>query len=359
MEIKEKQKSGTEFRLKGKCKMRIIKKTLIILTAVAMCSMLFACGGSDKNAENKDGLKDITVCLDWTPNTNHTGMFIALSKGYYEAEGLNVTIVQPPENGAVQACSAGQAQFAIDAQDTLAAGFTSDTPMEVTAVAALIQHNTSGIISHAGEGMDSPKGLEGKTYLTWDSPIELAMMENVVTKDGGDWNKVNLIPNTVTDEAQDILINPDHAIWIFAGWGLVNAEVSGVDADFFYFRDINDRFDYYTPILIANNNFIENDPDAVRAFLRATKKGYEDALMNPEEAAKILIESDDTKSLVGQEELVIASQEWLSGEYIADAEKWGYIDPERWDSFYAWLYEEGLIEERLPEGCGFTNDYLE
>jgi len=339
--------------------MKSIKKLIAAMIILTLASCAAACSSSGNGASGKTGLKEITVCLDWTPNTNHTGLYVALAKGYYEEEGLSVSIVQPPENGAVQACSAGQAQFAIDAQDTLAAGFTSDTPMDVTTVAALVQHNTSGIISLAGEGMDTPKGLEGKTYLTWDSPIELAMMENVVTKDGGDWSNVKLIPNTVTDEAQDVSINPDHAIWVFAGWSLVNAQVSGVDTDFFYFRDINDRFDYYTPILIANNDFLKNDPEAAKAFLRASKKGYEYAISDPEDAAKILIEGDETQSLVGSEDLVIASQKWLADQFIADAPKWGYIDPERWDSFYAWLYEENLIAKELPAGTGYTNEFLE
>ena len=340
-----------------------MKKTLKILTvscaAVMAVGLLGACGSSNSGAAKSDGTVDITVCLDWTPNTNHTGLYVALENGYYEEAGLNVTIVQPPENGATEACSAGQAQFAVDAQDTLAAAFTSDTPMEVTAVAALIQHNTSGIISLKGQGMDSPKGLEGNTYLTWDSPIELAMMENVVTADGGDWSKVNQIPNTVTDEAQDVNVNPDHAIWVFAGWGQINAEVNGIDTDFFYFKDINDTFDYYTPILIANNDFLESNPDAAKAFLAATAKGYEYAIENPKEAADILINGDSTKSLVGSEDLVYASQEWLADQYIADASKWGYIDPERWDGFYAWLYNEGLITKELPAGTGYSNDYLE
>lgn len=93
------------------------------------------------------GVKNVTLCLDWTPNTNHTGFYVALQQGYYKDAGLNVKIVQPPENGATEACSAGQAQFAIDAQDTIASAFTSDTPMQVTAVAALLQHNTSCIMS--------------------------------------------------------------------------------------------------------------------------------------------------------------------------------------------------------------------
>lgn len=342
--------------------MRNIKKIIAALMAAMLVFSFAACSNTNDDKENTtkngDEITEITVCLDWTPNTNHTGLYVANAMNYYADAGLHVTIVQPPENGAVEACSAGQAQFAVDAQDTLAPAFTSDTPMNVTAVAALIQHNTSGIISLKGQGMDKPAGLTGKTYLTWDSPTELAIMENVVNNDGGDWNKVNKIPNTVTDEAQDVKQNPDHAIWVFAGWGGINAQVNKIDTDFFYFKDLNPTFDYYTPVLVANNDFLKSNPEAAKAFLAATKKGYEYAIENPEKAAQMLIDGDDTQSLAGSEELVKESQKWLADQYIADSEKWGYIDPQRWDGFYAWLYEEGLIEKELPAGTGYSNDYL-
>ncbi len=334
-----------------------MKKLLSVLLVCVLVLSLAACSRSADNSDS--GRTDITLCLDWTPNTNHTGFYVALEKGYYEEAGLNVTIVQPPENGAVQACAAGQAQFAIDAQDTLAPAFTSDTPLDVTAVAALIQHNTSGIISKKGEGMDRPSGITGKTYLTWDSPTEKAIMENVVNGDGGDWDKVTLIPNTVTEEAQDVNNNPDHAIWVFYAWGGINAKVNNIDTDFFFFKDINPTFDYYTPVIIANNEFLNSNPDAAKKFLEATRKGYEYAVANPEEAAQILINGDETGSLTGSEQLVTESQKYLANQYIADAQKWGYIDPARWDGFYAWLYEEGLVEKELPAGTGFSNDYLQ
>ena len=102
---------------------------------------------------------------------------------------------------------------------------------------------------------------------------------------------------------------------------------------------------------------MEEDPDMVKAFLAATKKGYEYAIENPEEAADLLIAGDETGSLGGTEELVYASQEWMADEYIADAESWGVIDPERWDAFYTWLYENGLTTHDLT-GMGYSNDYL-
>jgi len=339
--------------------MKKLNKISALLMAVILAVSITACAKTDnKDNQKNDTLTNITVCLDWTPNTNHTGMFVALEKGYYKEAGLNVTLVQPPENGATQACAAGQAQFAVDFQDILAAAFTSATPLNVTTVCALIQHNTSGIISLKGQGMDKPAGLTGKTYLTWDSPIELAMMKNVVNSNGGSWDAVEVIPNTITNEAQDVKENPDHAIWAFYAWGGINAKVSNVDTDFFFFKDYSKAFDYYTPVLVANNDFLKSNPEDVKAFLEATRKGYQFAIENPEEAGEILIKSDDTQSLSGSEALVKESQKWLAGEYISDAEKWGYIDAERWNGFYKWLYDEGLIEKEIPAGFGFTNEYL-
>ena len=230
--------------------------------------------------------------------------------------------------------------------------------MEVTAVAALLQHNTSCIVSKKGAGMDTPKGLEGKQYLTWQSPIELAMMKSVVEADGGDFSKVEQIPDVPTDEAQDVNANPNHAIWIYYGWGGINAEVNNIEVDTFFFKDLNPVFDYYSPVLVANNQFINDDPETVKAFLAATQKGYEYAVSNPDEAAQILIDSDETGALDGREELVKASQRWLADQYVADAPKWGYIDPARWNAFYNWVADEKIIDEKLPENTGFTNDYL-
>lgn len=339
--------------------MKKCSRLLALVLALVLTFSLVSCAKSS-NDENKpaDEAKEIIVSLDWTPNTNHTGLYVALANGYYADAGLNVKIVQPPEGDAIAACSSGQVQFAVGYQDLLLPAFTSETPMEVTAVAALLQHNTSCIVSKKGAGMDTPKGLEGKQYLTWQSPIELAMMKNVVEADGGDFSKVEQIPDVPTDEAQDVNANPNHAIWIYYGWGGINAEVNNIEVDTFFFKDLNPVFDYYSPVLVANNQFINDDPETVKAFLAATQKGYEYAVSNPDEAAQILIDSDDTGALDGCEELVKASQKWMADQYVADAPKWGYIDPARWNAFYNWVADEKIIDEKLPENTGFTNDYL-
>lgn len=339
--------------------MKKYSRLLALVLALVLTFSLVSCAKSS-NDENKpaDEAKEIIVSLDWTPNTNHTGLYVALANGYYADAGLNVKIVQPPEGDAIAACSSGQVQFAVGFQDLLLSAFTSETPMEVTAVAALLQHNTSCILSKKGAGMDTPKGLEGKQYLTWQSPIELAMMKSVVEADGGDFSKVEQIPDVPTDEARDVSANPNHAIWIYYGWGGINAEVNNIEVDTFFFKDLNPVFDYYSPVLVANNQLIKDDPETVKAFLAATQKGYEYAVSNPDEAAQILIDSDDTGALDGCEELVKASQKWMADQYVADAPKWGYIDPARWNAFYNWVADEKIIDEKLPENTGFTNDYL-
>ena len=304
-----------------------------------------------------EDLTKITFCLDWTPNTNHTGIYAAQALGYFEEEGLDVEIVQPPENGAVLMCAAGQAQFAIDAQDTMAAALDQDEPLGITAVAAMIQHNTSGILSRAGDGINSPKGLEGKVYSTWESPIELKMIEYVMEQDGGDFSKVTLIPNDITDEPAALAAHQTDAVWVFYGWSGINAQVEGVDCDYWSFGDISPELDYYTPVILANDSFLEESPDVAKAFLRAAGRGYAYAAEHPKEAADMLIEGDSTGSLSGSEDLIYASQEWLSGRYIDDADRWGVIDEDRWNSFYGWLSENGLTQHDLT-GKGFSNEFL-
>lgn len=324
--------------------------TLLLASSLAACQ-------ADTKPDTEAGFP-ITISLDWTPNTNHTGIYVAEAKGYFADAGLDVTIIQPAENSAVSLTASGQAQFGIDAQDTMAAALAIDEPLDVVAVAAILQHNTSGIISRAGEGLDKPSRLVGKRYSTWNNPIELAMIEHLVTVDGGQFSEVSLIPNTVTDEAAALRSNQTDAIWIFYGWSGINAELSGLDFDYYHFADLDPVFDYYTPLVIANQSFLDEHPEEAAAFVAALSQGYNYAVDNPLEAADILIEGDDTGSLAGARELVEQSQTWISEQYMDGVEVWGEIDAARWDRFYAWLYEEGLIENELSPGSGFTNEFL-
>ena len=334
--------------------MKIWKKLTALALAGVLTAGLCACGNSGQASGAADGeKKDITFVLDWTPNTNHTGLYVAEKMGYFDEAGLNVTIVQPPEDGATTMVASGQAQFGIDFQDYLAPVYTSDEEVPVTAVAAIIQHNTSGIISLKEDGIESPKGLEGKNYATWGLQLEQAILKNVVTADGGDFDKVNLIPEYVTDVPTALQQDID-AVWVYYAWDGISTKVAGLDTNMFYFKDITPEFDYYSPVIIANTDFLADDPDTAKAFLNAVRKGYEYAIENPDDAADILCEAVPELD----PEMVKESQEWLADQYKAEVDQWGYIDPERWNAFYNWLNENGLSEKEIPENCGFTNEYL-
>ena len=322
----------------------------IILTISMLLLTLTGCS----NTKTENGLEKITFVLDWTPNTNHTGLYVAQEKGYFEELGLDVEIVQPPEDGAVVLVASGKAQFGVSFQDSLAAALSGEDALPVTAVSSIIQHNTSGIISRKGEGMDSPKGMEGHSYATWNGAIELATLEEVIKTDGGDFEKVELIPSTVTDEVSALKTKSTDAIWIFYGWAGVKTELEGLATDYFAFSDINPVFDYYTPVIVGNNTFLEENPETAKAFMEAVSKGYTFAIENPEEAAEILCNAAPELD----KELVTESQKYLADKYQADAPYWGYIDADRWNNFYQWVNDNQLTEDKVPLNSGFTNKFL-
>lgn len=340
-----------------------MKKILRILLFCLLVILAVACGkkdsqgngGNGEKKSNESPSKKISIVLDWTPNTNHTGLFVAKELGYFKEEGLeNVEIVQPPEGSTTALIGAGGAQFGISFQDTLAKSFSSDNPVPVTAVAAIISHNTSGIISVKDKGIDSPKKLEGHKYATWDDEIEKAILKKIITDDGGDFKKVKMIPNTVTDVVTALKTDID-AVWVYYAWDGIATELAGLQTNFLNFADYGKELDYYSPVIIANNDYLKKNPEEAKKVLKAIKKGYEYSIKNPKEAAKILVKNAPELKL----ELVIASQEWLASKYTSYATEWGVIDQKRWDLFYEWLFKNGLIKKEIPKGYGFSNDYLE
>ena len=334
----------------------IVKRILAGVLAGAMVLSLTACGNSAKKKSNSSNLKQITVCLDWTPNTNPTGLYPAIDKGYFKKQGLKVKVVQPSDDGAAQIVGSGKAQFGVDAQDTMASGLVGKNRVPITAVAAILQHNTSGIISRKEDGITSPKGMMNHKYATWDLPIEKAMLKTLVEQEGGDFSKVKLIPSTVTDEASALKKKSVDCIWVFNGWATIACKQAGLKVNFWYFKDLNKTFDYYTPVYIANTDYLKKNPKQAKAFMKALSEGYNYAAKHPKESADILLKHN--KELRSNKKLVYASQKYLSKQYIADAKQWGYIDPARWNRFYSWLNQNKLTKQALKKNQGFTDAYL-
>ncbi len=343
---------------------------LCILSLAAFLSCKPAIGtATDKSTGSADALaatgtaagsntgviaeEKITVVLDWVPNTNHTGIYAAKSLGYYSEENLMVDIIQPSEGGSADLIAAGKGEFGISYQEQVTYARTAAEPLPVVAIAAIIQHNTSGFASPSARDIKSPKDFEGKRYGGWGSPMEDAMLKGVMQKYQADFTKVEIINIGASDFMTSVSKDIDFA-WIFYGWDGIAAQQKAFSLDFMLLQDLDSRLDFYTPVIIASEDTIKNKPDLVKRFLRATQKGYDYAIKNPPQAAQILVK--EVPEL--EASFIIASQEYLSKQYVAGSARWGYMAPEIWDNFSSWMFENNLIEKRLDVQKAYSNEFL-
>ena len=287
------------------------------------------------------------------PNTNHTGIYIAKENGYYDDEGLEVDIIQPSEGGSADLVAAGKGEFGISYQEQVTYARTTDNPLPIVAIAAIMQHNTSGFASPADEDIKTPADFEGKKYGGWGSPTEDAMLKGLMEKYDADYSKLEIVNIGASDFLTSIARDVDFA-WIFYGWDGIKAELEGISIDFMLLQDVDPLLDFYTPLIIASEATIDENPVLVEKFLRATEKGYLFAIENPEEAAQLFLQENSELD----PELVTASQKYLSRQYMGDSTKWGAMEKSLWDNFSNWMFENNLLQSKLASEKAFTNEFL-
>lgn len=324
------------------------KKSTAVLMAAAMAMSMTTVAGAKESEE----LKKVTVILDYVPNTNHTGMYVALDKGYYEEEGLDVEIIEPTDGATATLVAQQKGTFGISYQEDVTIALTAEDPLPIKAVAAVIQHNTSGFVSLADSGIESPADFEGKTYAGWGGPGESAVLEACMTQAGADFSKLNMV---ISDGSGfEALGKSCDLMWFFEGWDSVMAEMNGCELNYIECRELDERLDYYTPVIIASNAVLESDPDMVSAFLRATSKGYGDTIADPDGAAEVLSSHAPDYDV----EMLKKSQNYLADKFMEDTDVWGVMKDEVWDNYSAFLQEYGVIEEALPASECYTNEFL-
>lgn len=323
-----------------------MKKVLLLVVTLGL--LITGCANDEQASQE---LEKVTMVLDWTPNTNHTGLYVAQAEGYFEEEGLDVEITLPSESGADQVVAAEKADFGISAQETITEARTQDIP--IVSIAAVIQHNTSGFASPVDKEITTPADYAGKTYGGWGAPVEAAVIDSLMKQEDASIDDVSIINMGNTDFFTAVERDIDFA-WIYYGWTGVEAELRGVDLNMQYLTDYTEKLDYYTPVITTNEMMIDENPETVEKFLAAVAKGYNYTIDNPEEAADILIEAVPDLD----PELVKASQAWLSPKYQDDAAKWGVQDVAVWENYSNWMYENDLLETELNATDAFTNEFL-
>lgn len=321
--------------------------TSVLLAATVIALALVAVGLPAVAQEQ------VILNLDWTPNTNHTGIYVALEKGWYDEAGVNMRVVTPGADTNVLALvGAGRAHFGISFQEFMTSARVEGVP--VVSVAAILQNNTSGFAS-INKGIQSAKDFEGKRFGGSGLPIERAILADLMAAEGADINKLRFVNIPGSMDLMTALQRQFDLAWIYYGWQGIEAELRGIDLDVVMMDEYFDAVpNYYTPILVTSERLIQERPDLVRAVVEATARGYVYAANHPEEAADILLKYAPEND----PELVKASQAWLSPRYIEDAPYFGHQELEVWQRFGDWMYEKGLIDSPFDGEAAFTNDFL-
>jgi ABC-type nitrate/sulfonate/bicarbonate transport system substrate-binding protein len=330
------------------------KKRIVSIISMALASIMMLSGcGSSKKSEGEEGLEKVKVILDWTPNTNHTGIYVAKEKGYFKDLGLDVEIIQPSEGSSLQLVSAGKGDFAITYQEDLTYARTSDSPMPVKAIATIIQHNTSGFASPKEKNIKTVKDFEGKVYGGFGGPSEKAILQAVMEKAGADFSKLT----TVDVGTEDFFIATKNNLdfeWTFEGWTNISAKLRNFDINYIPLRELDERLDYYTPIIASSESTLNEKSDMVKKFMEATSKGYEFAINNPEESAEILVKEVPEID----KDLAVESQKFLAKEYKSDANRWGEMKDSVWDNYTQFMLEYKLINKDMKASEAYTNEFL-
>ena len=327
-----------------------MKKISCIVLSLCMMLIMAGCSNQDTASE---GTKKVTLMLDYVPNTNHTGFYVAQSNGYFEDEGLDVEILEPGDDAtSATLVAAGKADFGVSYQEDVTYARTAKEPLPIRAIATIIQHNTSGFVSLKAANIQSPKDFEGKTYAGWQAPSEEAVIQAVMNKAGADFSKLQIIGATGAGFAA--LGKTEDLHWEFEGWSIIKARMDGFELNYMPLRDLDERLDYYTPVIITNENMIHEDPETIQKFMNAVKKGYEFAIENPDESAKILHAIIPDTDL----DFLVESQQFLSKEYAKDSATWGMMKDEVWDNYTDFMYEYKLINEKISADQQYTNEFL-
>ncbi len=223
----------------------------------------------------------VRLALDWTPNTNHTGFYVAQANGWYEAAGVDLKILPYGSTTPEALMTAGQAECGISFQDSLTFAVASGAP--ITSVMAILQHTAQEIAVLDSSSITRPRQLDGKTYAGFGYPNEEPTLKSVIKADGG---KGTFTSVTLDTAAYEALYNKRADFVItFAAWEGLEAAERGIKLRTFQFGDYGFP-DFYQVILACDSRWLAAHPDLARAFVGATVRGFEVAADDPDGARR-------------------------------------------------------------------------
>jgi putative hydroxymethylpyrimidine transport system substrate-binding protein len=320
---------------------------LLALAVLAAALGLAACGAKSDTTTG-GAAEPLSLTLDFYPNPDHAGIYMAQKLGYFEDAGLDVSIHTPADPAApIKLLAAGRTDLAISYEPEVL--LAREQGLDVVAVGAIVDRPLTSLIWLKKSGIKGVAGLRGKTIATAGIPYQDAYLKTILARaelTPADVNAVNvgygLLPALVGGRAQAML------------GGFLNVE--GVDLRLRGKDPVVTPVDrlgvptYDELVLVANRKRLEEDPQKVRLFLGALARGTAAAIESPGATTKALLaaNSDLDPKLTRAE--VEATLPLLS--------KSGQMNPAEWRAFIAWMRRNELISGRPATAEVLSDEYL-
>lgn len=335
-----------------------MKKILAVILSAAMVLSMAACSSSSSNtqqsnddsstntAEATGDLENFDIVLDWYPNAVHSFIYVAMEKGYYEEEGLKVNVQFPSNtNDAISLTAAGKADAGLYYQpNIISVAANQNIPIKV--LGTVVQHPLNVVMSLKESNINGAKDLAGKVVGypgTTDNEFFIkAMMEhNELSYDDVTMQDVGFDLNTAL-----ITGNVDAVIGTYINHEYPTLLQEGYDVTYFNITDEGVP-DYEELVLITGEDQVKNESDKLERFIRASKKGFEDVLADPQAALDILLKNQDEANYPLDPNVEQASMEILLPLMTSDEHGFLEINKNSWTEDIDWLKEQGLLEGEI------------
>jgi ABC-type nitrate/sulfonate/bicarbonate transport system substrate-binding protein len=306
-------------------------------------------------------METIKLALDWTPNTIHSGLLLALHQNRYQEERLEVELISPDVDDYTRTparrLAAGEVDFAIAPSESVIAYQTSRNPCPLVAVAAILQRDTSAIVTLASSGIERPAQLDGKIYASYDARFEDDIVRAMVQHDGGEGS---FTPITIgrLDIWEMLQKGEADATWVFMPWEGMQAERKGTQLNVFKMENYGIPYGY-TPLILAHEKALETRADAYRRFMQITAEACKEAATNPSEIGSFLSDTVQHPDF-NDFGFIEASLNSLKNAQLNENAQWGRMDSDVWQRFINWLVENKMIEPLSKDQTKklFTNRLL-
>ena len=330
-----------------------------MLSAVLCLSLLAGCGsgkstgtsseasGSTETAETANAaesgeLRELDVVLDWYPNALHAFLYEAIDKGYYAEEGLKVNIRFPSNtNDALSLVAAGKADIGLYYQhDVIQARANQNVP--VKSIGAVVQGPLNIILSLKEKDITSPSDLVGKTIGYAGTELSEALIRSIMQYVGADYSDVTMIDVGFDLMSSMTTGNVDATIGCLVNHEVPQMEEEGFEVNWFSLDDYGVPTNY-EGVFVANDDAIENDSETLKAFLRASAKGFADMQADPEEALSILLANQNEENFPLSETVERSSINVLLPIMETEDARFLSQSDECWQENIDWMLEQGLI----------------